>query len=47
MPKNSKPMTVAEAGKKGGRARAKKYSHEQLSMWARKGGRPPKKEAKQ
>ena len=35
-----KPITVADAGRKGGRARAKKYSPEQLSEWAKLGGWP-------
>jgi general stress protein YciG len=35
-----KPMTVVEAGRKGGKARAKNHSMEQLSEWARKGGWP-------
>jgi hypothetical protein len=29
----------------GGKARAKKYSHKQLSEWAKRGGRPRKKAA--
>lgn len=33
-------MTVAEAGRRGGAARARKYSREQLREWARKGGWP-------
>lgn len=40
MTKKPKPMTVAEAGRKGGKARAKKYPPEQLSEWASKGGWP-------
>ena len=40
MPKKRKPVTVAEAGSRGGKARAKKYTHEQLSKWASKGGWP-------
>ena len=42
-------MTVAEAGRKGGKARAKKYSHSQLSEWASMGGWPkgrPRKKSK-
>ena len=35
-----KPMTVAEAGRKGGKARAAKYSKEQLAEWGSKGGWP-------
>jgi len=48
MAKGTKPMTVAEAGRRGGKARAKKYSREQLTEWARKGGWPkgrPRKSA--
>ncbi len=33
---------LAQIAKKGGEARAKKYSKEMLSNWAKKGGRPPK-----
>jgi hypothetical protein len=40
MAKKNKPMTVAEAGRRGGKARAKKYSREQLSVWAKRGGWP-------
>ena len=40
MPRKKKPMTVAEAGKRGGKARAKKYTVEQLSEWAKLGGWP-------
>ena len=29
-----------ETGAQGGKARAQKYSNEELSQWARKGGRP-------
>ena len=35
-----KPITVAEAGRRGGKARAKKHSPEQLREWARMGGWP-------
>lgn len=35
---------LKRAGSKGGRARAAKYDKETLSKWAKKGGRPPKKE---
>ena len=35
-----KPMTVAEMASLGGKARAEKYSKEQLSKWAKKGGWP-------
>jgi len=31
-------------GKKGGKNRAKKHSAEQLSQWAKKGGRPKKEQ---
>lgn len=34
---------LKRAGSKGGKARAAKYDKAQLSKWARKGGRPPKK----
>jgi general stress protein YciG len=40
MANKNKPMTVAEAGQRGGKARAKRYSREQLREWARKGGWP-------
>ena len=40
MPNKPKPITVAEAGHRGGTARAKKYTHEQLSEWSKKGGWP-------
>lgn len=40
MAKKTKPMTVAEAGRRGGKARAKKYSRQQMSEWASKGGWP-------
>jgi len=49
MPKTRKPITVAEAGRKGGKARAKQHTHEQLSEWASKGGWPkgrPRKQTK-
>lgn len=36
----------AKLGRKGGRARAAKYGKTTLSKWAKKGGRPPKKEGK-
>ena len=39
-------MTVAEAGRRGGKARAKKHSREQLQEWARKGGWPKGKPRK-
>lgn len=34
---------LAEMGKRGGKARAKKYDKATLSKWAKKGGRPRKK----
>ena len=37
-----KPMTVAEMARIGGRARAAKYSHEQLRGFAKDAGRPAK-----
>jgi hypothetical protein len=37
---------LAEAGRKGGKVRAAKYEKATLSKWAKKGGRPPKKEGK-
>jgi hypothetical protein len=36
--KQRQPMTVAEAGRRGGKARAKKHTREQLSKWASLGG---------
>ncbi len=33
-------MTVQEAGRRGGKARAGKHSKKQLSAWAKLGGRP-------
>ncbi len=33
-------MTVAEAGRRGGKARAEKYPADQLREWARLGGWP-------
>ncbi len=35
---------LASIGRKGGTARAAKYDKETLSRWAKKGGRPRKKE---
>jgi general stress protein YciG len=35
---------LAKIGRKGGKARADKYDKATLSKWAKKGGRPPKKE---
>ncbi len=32
----------SQLGKKGAKSRASRYSHEQLSKWAKLGGRPPK-----
>jgi hypothetical protein len=40
MAKKTKAMTVAEAGRRGGKARAKKYSRQQLIEWAKLGGWP-------
>jgi hypothetical protein len=37
-----KPMTVQEFARKGGLARAKKYTSEQLAKWGKLGGRPRK-----
>ena len=37
-----KPMTVAVMASKGGRARAAKYTREQLGGFAKNAGRPPK-----
>lgn len=37
-----KPMTVAEMASKGGRARARKYSRDQLRDFAKNAGRRPK-----
>ena len=34
---------LSEIARKGGKARAEKYNKATLSMWAKKGGRPPKK----
>ena len=33
-------MTIEEFRSNGGKARAKKYSKEQLSEWGKRGGRP-------
>jgi general stress protein YciG len=38
---------LASIGRKGGKARAKKYDKATLRKWAKKGGRPPKKGDKQ
>jgi hypothetical protein len=35
--RKDKPISVAEAGRRGGKARAKKYSREQLIEWAKFG----------
>ena len=40
MRKRQEPITVTEAGKRGGKARAKKYPRQQLQEWARLGGWP-------
>ena len=37
-----KPMTVVEMASMGGRARAAKYSHEEISEFAKDAGRPVK-----
>jgi hypothetical protein len=37
-----KPMTVTEMARMGGRARAAKYSREQLAKFSRNAGRPSK-----
>src|SRR5438477_899307 len=37
-----KPVTVAEMASMGGRARAAKYSHEEISEFAKDAGRPAK-----
>jgi hypothetical protein len=37
---------LATIGSKGGKARAAKYGKAALSRWAKKGGRPRKKEKK-
>lgn len=42
MPKK-KYQSHIQFSKRGGIARAKKYSKEQLSAWAKKGGRPKTK----
>jgi len=34
---------LRKLGRKGGKARAARHSKAQLSKWAKKGGRPPKK----
>ena len=34
---------LRKLGSKGGKARAAKHSKQELSQWAKKGGRPPKK----
>jgi hypothetical protein len=38
---------LAGIGRKGGKARARKYDKATLSKWAKLGGRPPNKEGKQ
>jgi hypothetical protein len=40
MLKTQKHLTVQEAGRRGGKARAKKYSRKQLRVWAALGGWP-------
>jgi len=37
---------LAKIGREGGKARARKYDKATLSKWAKKGGRPPKREKK-
>jgi|GEM_PF-2604430 hypothetical protein len=37
---------LAKLASKGGKTRAAKYSSEQLSEWAKKGGRPSKKQGR-
>ena len=34
----------AAIGRKGAKTRAERYSHQQLSAWAKRGGRPQKQE---
>jgi len=41
--KRKKALSVQEAGRRGGKSRAARHSAEQLSAWAKLGGRPPKK----
>jgi len=40
MPDKRKRLTVQDAGRRGGKARAKKYSSSQLREWAKLGGWP-------
>jgi len=40
MPKKQKVITVQEAGRRGGKARAERHSREQLKEWAKLGGWP-------
>jgi hypothetical protein len=50
MPDERKPLTVQDAGRRGGKARAKKYPPEQLRKWAKLGGWPkgrPRKKKRQ
>lgn len=35
-------MTVAQAGRRGGTARAQRHSEDELAMWGKLGGRPRK-----
>jgi general stress protein YciG len=37
---------LSRIASKGGKARAEKYDKATLSKWGKKGGRPPKKDAK-
>ena len=41
-PVNAIREFMRKNGRKGGNARARKYDHEKLSAWAKKGGRPKK-----
>jgi hypothetical protein len=47
MTKKKKPITVAEAGRRGGISRAKKYPADQLRKWASLGGWPKGRPRKQ
>ena len=41
-----KSMSVAEAGRRGGRTTLKRYGRKQLRAWGKLGGRPKKKKVK-
>ena len=41
-----KPVTVSEAGRKGGQAVLKKYGKRQLRAWGKLGGQPRKKKSR-